>query len=268
MPQRSRGADTQGCPDQDNDGVADKDDQCPTEAGTLNGCPDTDRDGIADKDDECPTEAGTVRGCPDSDYDGVPNKDDKCPRQAGPVDNGGCPLAKDSDEDGVPDEKDPCPNAAGPFNGCPDTDGDTVPDNLDKCVNTPGPATNYGCPEVKKETKERLEFAMKAVQFETGKSVLKQQSFKVLDEIVDIMGQYPDYKLNIGGHTDDVGAKEKNLALSTERAKVCYDYLVYRGVKEERIRSNGYGESRPIASNKTAEGREKNRRVEFELTLD
>lgn len=261
-------AETKGCPDQDNDGVADKDDECPTEAGTLRGCPDTDRDGVADKDDECPTEAGTVKGCPDSDHDGVANKDDKCPREAGPADNNGCPIMKDSDNDGVADDKDPCPDAAGPFNGCPDTDGDGLADNLDKCPNSAGPATNQGCPEVKKETKERLKFAMKAVQFETGKIVLKPASYKVLDEIVDIMGQYPDYKLVISGHTDDVGTKENNLQLSTERAKVCYDYIVYRGVKEDRVRYTGYGESRPMVSNNSPDGREQNRRVEFELTLD
>ncbi|MCC6463659.1 MAG: OmpA family protein [Saprospiraceae bacterium] len=267
-PQNPGTAETMGCPDQDNDGVADKDDKCPTEAGTLDGCPDSDRDGVADNEDECPTEAGTVRGCPDSDRDGVANKDDKCPREAGPVDNNGCPLIKDSDGDSVPDDKDPCPDAAGPYNGCPDTDGDSVADNLDKCPNTAGPSTNYGCPEVKKETKERLEFAMKAVQFETGQAVLKISSFQVLDEIAEIMKQYPDYNLRISGHTDDVGSSENNLRLSTDRAKVCYDYLIYRGVKESRIRSNGYGEERPITTNKTKDGREKNRRVEFELTLD
>lgn len=259
---------TNGCPDQDEDGVADKDDLCPTEPGTLNGCPDTDRDGVADKDDECPDEAGTVRGCPDSDYDGVANKDDKCPRQPGPEANGGCPLVKDSDEDGVADDVDPCPDAAGPFNGCPDTDGDTVPDNLDKCPNTPGPASNYGCPEVKKETKERLAFVTKNIQFQTGKAELKISSFKILDELVEIMSQYPDYKLTISGHTDDVGTKENNLRLSTERAKACFDYLAYRGIKEDRMRSAGYGESKPIASNKTESGREQNRRVEFNLVLD
>lgn len=267
-PTQPGSADTKGCPDQDNDGVADKNDDCPTEAGTLQGCPDSDRDGVADKDDECPTEAGTVKGCPDSDNDGVANKDDKCPRQAGPADNGGCPVKKDSDEDGVPDEEDPCPNAAGPFGGCPDSDGDSVADNLDKCPNTPGLATNYGCPEVKKETKERLQFAMKAVQFETGKALLKQSSYKVLDEIVDIMNQYPDYKLSISGHTDDVGRAETNLQLSIERAKACSDYLTYRGIQEERLRSNGYGESRPMVSNNSPSGREQNRRVEFELVLD
>ena len=267
-PDQPGSVETNGCPDQDSDGIADKDDDCPTEAGTLQGCPDTDRDGIADKDDDCPTEAGTVKGCPDSDNDGVANKDDKCPREAGPADNNGCPRIQDGDGDGVADDVDPCPAVAGPYNGCPDTDNDSVPDNLDKCPTTPGLATNYGCPEIKKETKARLEFAMRAVQFETGKAVLKGSSWKVLDEIVDIMNQYPDYKLSISGHTDDVGSDENNLLLSTERAKACSDYLLYRGIKETRLRSTGYGESRPMVSNNSPSGREQNRRVEFELVLE
>ncbi|MBK8923126.1 MAG: thrombospondin type 3 repeat-containing protein [Saprospirales bacterium] len=211
-PAEAGGALTNGCPDQDEDGVADKADKCPSEAGTLDGCPDTDRDGVTDADDDCPGEAGTVKGCPDSDYDGIANKDDKCPREAGPEANGGCPLIKDSDGDGIADDADPCPDAAGPFKGCPDTDGDAVADNLDKCPNSAGPATNYGCPEVKKETKERLAFATKNVQFETGRADLKVQSFRILDEVVDILNQYPDYKLSIDGHTDDVGARRKTCA--------------------------------------------------------
>lgn len=267
-PAEAGGALTNGCPDQDEDGVADKADKCPSEAGTLDGCPDTDRDGVTDADDDCPGEAGTVKGCPDSDYDGIANKDDKCPREAGPEANGGCPLIKDSDGDGIADDADPCPDAAGPFKGCPDTDGDAVADNLDKCPNSAGPATNYGCPEVKKETKERLAFATKNVQFETGRADLKVQSFRILDEVVDILNQYPDYKLSIDGHTDDVGAREKNLRLSTERARACYDYLVYRGVAAARLRSAGHGEAKPIASNKSEKGREQNRRVEFNMALE
>ena len=104
--------------------------------------------------------------------------------------------------------------------------------------------------------------------FDFDKAVLKAESFKVLDEIVDIMSQYPDYKLSISGHTDNTGTQEHNLQLSTERAKACYDYLVYRGVKTERVRSTGYGETRPMVSNNSPNGREQNRRVEFELTLE
>jgi outer membrane protein OmpA-like peptidoglycan-associated protein len=275
-----------GCPDTDNDGVADQDDKCPNTAGVAEngGCPkvvDTDKDGVADADDLCPNEAGkaSTKGCPDRDNDGTADKDDQCPDKPGPFE--GCP---DSDKDGVADHKDKCPTVpATTADGCPppppvptptptptpvgDSDKDGVADNIDRCPNTPGSASNNGCPEVRKETKERLAFATQAVQFETGKANLKAQSFSILDEIVDIMRQYPDYNLSIAGHTDDVGDDDGNLALSRERAKTCYDYLVFRGIKAERLRHAGFGEVRPIADNNSVTGREMNRRVEFELTL-
>ncbi len=282
-----------GCPDTDKDGVADKDDHCPDLAGTLEGCPDQDKDGFADKDDQCPTEAGRWNGCPDKDFDGVPDKDDACPNDPGPVAQKGCPEKLDKDKDGVADKddkcpdqagtaagcpdkdadgvadaSDPCPEIAGKFNGCPDTDGDGVADNLDKCPTTVGVAASQGCPEIKQETKEKLAFATKMVQFETGKAVLKMQSYAVLDELFNILKQYPDYKLAISGHTDDVGPDETNLNLSAARAKACFDYLTFRGIPEKRLRSAGFGEMRPIASNKTEAGREMNRRVEFELVVE
>lgn len=289
-----------GCPDADFDGIGDNEDECPYDAGPIDtkGCPDYDKDGFADKDDECPTEPGRWNGCPDTDFDGVPDKDDQCPTEAGTADNNGCPDVKDSDGDGFADKDDKCPDVAGSFDGCPDSDGDGIADNLDKCPNapglpenkgcpdekdsdgdgvadkndkcpnTPGLATNYGCPEVKQETKERLAFATKAVQFETGKATLKNQSFAILDEIVDIMRQYPDYTLSISGHTDNVGDERDNLRLSESRAKTCYDYMMFRGIKANRLRFAGFGENRPIAENDTREGREQNRRVEFELVLE
>ncbi len=263
-----------GCPDGDNDGVADTDDQCPTEPGTpaLRGCPDYDNDGVADAEDECPTEAGTLRGCPDTDGDGIADKSDNCPLEAGLAENKGCPAPKDSDGDGVTDNFDKCPTIPGltENDGCPetDTDGDGLPDKLDKCPTMAGDPSNGGCPEIKKETKERLAFATKAVQFETAKAILKSPSFTILDELVGILREYPDYKLSISGHTDDVGDEARNLVLSTERAQSCATYLIFKGIQPDRLRAAGFGEVRPIASNRTASGRELNRRVEFELILD
>jgi outer membrane protein OmpA-like peptidoglycan-associated protein len=289
---------TNGCPDYDSDGTADKDDECPQEPGTWNGCPDADFDGIADKNDKCPTQAGPAsnggcpeskdsdgdgvadkddlcpdkagpnRGCPDSDGDGVADNFDNCPDKPGTVKNNGCPEIKDADGDGFPDEKDPCPTQPGGLNGCPDSDGDKVADNLDKCPNEAGPTTNFGCPEVKKEVKEKLATVTKAVQFETSRAVLKNESYAVLDEVVAIMREYPAYSLSISGHTDDVGSDSRNQRLSEDRAKACLDYLVFRGIKAERMRSAGFGEARPIATNDTPEGREQNRRVAFELVLE
>jgi outer membrane protein OmpA-like peptidoglycan-associated protein len=264
-----------GCPDTDKDGLGDHEDACPFDAGTLEtkGCPDMDGDGFADKDDECPTLAGRWNGCPDTDYDGIPDKNDKCPNEAGTAANGGCPDVKDSDGDGVADKLDKCPDVAGTAanGGCPeiaDADKDGVADKDDRCPNSAGPASNSGCPEMKPEVKERLKIATKSVQFETAKATLKNYSFAVLDEIVGIMREYPDYTLSISGHTDNVGDAAKNQRLSEARAKTCYDYFIFKGIKSERLRYAGFGEERPLFDNNTSYGREQNRRVEFEMTLE
>lgn len=262
-----------GCPDTDNDGVPDGEDECPDIAGpaSLKGCPDRDNDGIADKNDECPDEPGTAanNGCPirDADGDGVVDDEDECPNQAGSVAARGCP---DRDNDGVADKNDRCPDLPGSAAtfGCPDTDGDGVTNDVDRCPNTPGPASNNGCPEVTQEDKETLEFATRAVQFETAKSTLLPASFDVLNQIVDILKRYPDYKMRIGGHTDSIGSAEANQKLSEQRAKVCYDYMIAKGISPSRLNYTGYGESRPIADNRYKDGRDKNRRVEFDIYLD
>ena len=109
---------------------------------------------------------------------------------------------------------------------------------------------------------------MKAVQFEIARATIKQESYAILEEIVGIMNQYPDYKLKISGHTDDIGDENSNLRLSTDRAKACHDYFLLRRIDPKRLIYSGYGEGRPMADNTTPAGREVNRRVEFELTLD
>jgi OOP family OmpA-OmpF porin len=286
-----------GCPDVDNDSIADRDDLCKTLAGprATGGCPDSDGDGVADKQDDCPTLAGPLHGCPDSDGDGISDQKDKCPQESGPVANQGCPTDRDSDLDGLPDKQDRCPELPGApaLRGCPDSDGDGVPnidddcpqqagavkgcpdldndgvaDRDDKCPSSAGPASNQGCPEVKQETKERLAYATKAVQFQTARATLKRESFAILDELAGILQQYPDYKLVISGHTDNVGDEQRNLELSQARAKACHDYLVSKGVAADRLRYAGYGETRPVGDNATAAGRELNRRVDFELVLE
>jgi OmpA-OmpF porin, OOP family len=261
-----------GCPDKDGDGIADADDACPDQKGiaAFNGCPDTDGDGIQDKDDACPREKGTVslRGCPDTDGDGIADKDDACPREKGTAENKGCPV-NDRDKDGIADKDDACPDNAGTAagKGCPDTDGDGVYDNDDRCVTKPGPASNKGCPELKQEDKVKLQNVIKNVQFETGSDKLLARSNAVLDEVVAIMNQYPEYSLAISGHTDNVGDEAKNLDLSKRRAKTCYDYLVAKGIAAGRMSHDGYGETRPVADNGTKAGRDTNRRVDFDLTV-
>jgi outer membrane protein OmpA-like peptidoglycan-associated protein len=260
-----------GCPDTDGDGIMDSKDKCPDVAGLeqFNGCPDTDGDGIADNLDKCPKVVGLAEldGCPDGDddNDGVPNMKDKCPTVAGSGGIDGCP---DTDGDGVIDLDDKCPKTKGTkaMNGCPDTDGDGIADNLDKCPTVAGDKANNGCPILKKEEKERLDFAMRAIQFETGKSVIKTSSYTILDEVASILNKYPNYLVSVEGHTDNVGNDVSNMTLSEARAKACRDYLVKKGVAADSITSKGFGETQPVADNTTAEGREKNRRVEFKLT--
>ena len=260
-----------GCPDTDDDKIADPDDECPNTPGLakFNGCPDTDKDGIPDKDDACPEEKGepSAKGCPDSDGDGIVDGEDLCPQEAGLPQFKGCPFA-DRDGDKVPDEDDLCPDIPGKMEGCPDTDGDGLHDAADSCPKQAGPASNKGCPELKEEEKEVLNFAMRAVQFETGKATLKEESNSILDQIVEIMNRYPGYKLRINGHTDNTGDEDFNLVLSQERAKACYQYLASKGISPERMSYTGFGESQPVASNDLPSGRRMNRRVEFDLYIE
>ncbi len=262
-----------GCPDADSDGIADGEDMCPDEPGSaaLKGCPDADEDGLIDKDDECPTEAGpaTNNGCPimDGDGDGVADADDECPNEAGTLATNGCP---DADKDGIADKDDLCPEAAGTISGrgCPDADGDGIADADDKCPDEVGPASNSGCPEIDEKDKETLEFAVQAVNFETAQAKLLGESYPILDKIVDILQRYPSYKLKVSGHTDSIGSSSTNQSLSEKRAKACYDYIISKGINSSRVSYVGYGESQPIADNRYKDGREKNRRVEFDVYLD
>lgn len=264
-----------GCPikDADEDGVPDIDDQCPTVAGLSQflGCPDTDKDGIEDKLDSCKTVAGVpnFNGCPDTDSDGIEDKLDACPTEAGPAEYYyGCPV-RDTDGDGIEDKLDACllVKGAAEFKGCPDTDKDGVEDKADPCPNIAGPKENRGCPVVEKKDKEKLQLAVKAVKFETGKAVLKPESSKVLTDMADILKRYPSYLLKIEGHTDNQGKDEANMALSEKRAQACADFLATKGIEKTRFRVKGFGKTKPVADNKTAAGRTQNRRVEFELTL-
>jgi len=141
-----------------------------------------------------------------------------------------------------------------------------VADNTDRCPTQAGPKENGGCPEIKKEVKERLAYAARAVQFESGSDRLKESSYVILSEVAGIMRQYPDYDLTISGHTDNVGSDATNLSLSERRAAACREFIIATGISYSRISSTGYGENRPTADNATSAGRRLNRRVEFELS--
>ena len=259
-----------GGKDTDGDGIYDKDDACPEVAGLkqFNGCPDTDADGITDASDSCPDVAGPAEfnGCPDTDGDGIADKDDACPDVAGLKSLGGCP---DTDGDGITDKSDKCPDVKGPKEngGCPwpDRDGDKVLDKDDKCPDEAGTVSNNGCPEVTEEAIKKLNDYAKTILFDTNKDTFKQQTYPVLLAISAILKEYPSSKFSIEGHTDSDGSNEFNLRLSDSRAIAVKKYLVEQGIDEFRLSAMGYGESKPIDTNKTKAGKANNRRVEVKL---
>ncbi|MBA2421728.1 MAG: OmpA family protein [Chitinophagales bacterium] len=267
--------DLAGCPDTDKDGIADNKDNCPLVAGiaTFSGCPDTDNDGIQDSEDDCPQVAGSNmhKGCPDSDGDGLYDNEDNCPEIAGPVDNKGCPYP-DSDNDGVRDLDDKCPNVPGPISndGCPldDKDGDGIPDKDDKCPNTPGIPELNGCPKLEEKEEAILKVAFENLEFETGKDIIRTTSNTSLNDLANLLISKPSYGLRIAGHTDNVGSDASNMTLSKKRATAVKTYLVTKGVPAEKLVVEYYGETRPIADNKTAEGRQTNRRVEMTVIFE
>jgi OOP family OmpA-OmpF porin len=269
-----RKVNAQGCEmDGDGDGVIDALDQCPTTpAGNkvnAQGCDlDSDGDGVVDGQDNCPTTpAGrkvNALGCEiDSDGDGVIDALDKCPTTPSgrKVNADGCEL--DGDGDGVVDGDDQCPTtpAGNKVNakGCDiDSDGDGVIDINDKCPGTPAGdrVDTSGCslPNV---------MTLKGVIFDNDKASLQASSTATLDEAVATLKRYPGLKVEVAGHTDNVGNDAHNLDLSQRRAKEVMDYFVSHGVAADRLSAKGYGETQPVADNGKAAGRAQNRRVEL-----
>lgn len=263
-----------GGTDTDKDGIYDKDDACPEVFGlaVFQGCPDTDGDGIKDGDDRCPEVAGPAeyQGCPDTDGDGIVDVDDACPQVKGLKALNGCP---DTDGDSLTDKSDDCPTVAGPKEnkGCPwpDTDGDGFLDKDDDCPTVAGVKEEKGCPAkpkvITQDAKVELDSYAKTIYFNSGKDTFKPGTTENLDAIADIMKKYPGSSFNVDGHTDSDGANASNLDLSKRRAAAVAAYLVGKGVESERISSEGYGEEKPVATNKTAAGKALNRRVEIKL---
>ncbi len=238
---------------------------------------DKDSDGVPNKLDKCPDTAGPAgnNGCPwgDKDNDGVKDNDDACIDVAGAAGNEGCPWG-DKDNDGVLDNVDNCVDVAGPIenNGCPweDADNDGVFDKDDKCVNEAGTVANNGCPEVVEkditpDVEKTLNSYAKTILFDHARSSIKAESIEVLNDIVALIKEYPKANFVIEGHTDSSGSNTTNQRLSKSRATSIRDFLVENGIDTNRLGVIGYGESKPVASNKTSAGRQLNRRVEINL---
>jgi len=248
---------------------------------------DSDGDGMLDRNDACPREPEDFDdyedsdGCPDEDNDGdgIVDREDDCPDTPGPEENDGCPRS-DRDGDGIYDSEDDCPDEPEDFDGfededgCPDpdNDGDGIPDEDDECPDEPetrnGIADEDGCPDESKAevVEDKIEISEK-IYFETNKAVLKERSFDVLQDVAQILTKYDDITtVRIEGHTDARGRKEYNRRLSLERARAVEEYLVEHGASADQLEPVGRGQTEPIASNETEEGRAKNRRVEFVIT--
>ncbi|HEY4242791.1 MAG TPA: OmpA family protein [Kofleriaceae bacterium] len=245
--------------DRDGDGILDNVDKCPDEPETKNGYQD---------EDGCPDTL------PDTDGDGIPDNVDKCPTEPedkdGFEDDDGCPDP-DNDKDGVMDTADRCPMEPGPVEngGCPDTDrdGDGIVDRLDNCPDEKGTKENHGCKEKQLVVFNGTSIALlDTVYFKLDKADIDARSNKLLANVASVLKAHPEVTgVTVEGHTDSQGDDAYNMDLSQRRAQAVVDFLVKAGVPVEKLKPVGYGETRPIADNKTPRGRAANRRVEFKL---
>lgn len=233
---------------------------------------DSDHDGVPDAADKCPKEpAATPDGCPivDTDGDGVPDAKDACPTEAGKAPCG-CPI-RDADGDKVIDELDKCPNVAGPIEGCPDPDPDHdgISGDADRCPTEPETKNGFedadGCPDAVPEKLKKFSGVVKGIEFDRAKETIRPVSTPVLDDAVGVLKEYASIKIQISGHTDSDGDHDKNVDLSRRRADSVKAYFVGKGVDADRIQTRGVGPDEPIADNKTAAGKQKNRRIEFKI---
>ena len=183
----------------------------------------------------------------DTDGDGIPDSIDKCPNE--PEDKDGF-----QDEDGCPD---------------PDNDGDGILDVNDKCPNEPETFNGYqdsdGCPDEVPAALKKFTGVIQGINFATDSAKITKGSHKVLDKAVQVLVDYPDVRMEVGGHTDNVGKEEYNKELSQKRAESVKEYLVGKGISADRLTAVGYGMEKPLTSNKTKADKAKNRRTEFTL---
>ncbi|NVB42963.1 OmpA family protein [Pseudenhygromyxa sp. WMMC2535] len=265
--------------DRDGDGYDDDADSCPDEAEDFDafededGCPDKDNDGDGVLD-AARFENGTWVNLDQK--DGVDCRND--PEDPdGFEDEDGCPDP-DNDQDGILDANDQCPNDAEDIDqfededGCPDPDNDQdgILDADDQCPLDPedmdGDADEDGCPDLAVKVDPCAIKLDDKVYFEFNKWNVDPKSYKLLDDVVTVMRTNPDITIEIGGHTDSKGSDKYNKKLSQKRVDSVRTYLIDKGVKDTRVTAVGYGEGVPIDTNRTAEGRANNRRVEFNRT--
>ncbi|MEZ4450239.1 MAG: OmpA family protein [Nannocystaceae bacterium] len=237
--------------DSDGDLWVDEQDKCPYQPGLdPDGCPAGDQDGdfFLDNVDQCPTEAGIAPdGCPirDTDGDSFMDPDDKCPTEPG-IAPDGCPI-RDRDGDGILDEVDKCPDEPENINDYQDSDG---------------------CPDVIPEKVKEFSGVIEGIFFEFNSDKIRTKSEPRLKKAVEVLKEFPDIKVLIVGHTDNVGTREVNIDLSKRRAESVRKWLIDKGIEADRITTDGKGPDDPLEDNGTEAGRAKNRRIEFKVRAD
>jgi OmpA-OmpF porin, OOP family len=254
--------------DKDGDGILDPDDKCPDKPENYNGFEDV---------DGCPDD-------PDTDNDKIPDSLDHCILEPedmdGYLDEDGCPDP-DNDADGIPDDKDKCKNQPEDMDGfededgCPDPDNDKdeVADVDDFCPNQIGfkGGDKPGCPKKMMNiviTAKEIRISQQ-IQFVSGSWIIVPGiSFKILDEVVTVMKDNPKIKIEVQGHTDDMGPAAYNKNLSQQRAGSVVKYLISKGVPASSLVPKGYGMERPLVPNTNNANRAINRRVQFIRTED
>jgi outer membrane protein OmpA-like peptidoglycan-associated protein len=229
--------------DSDGDGLADGDEVLRHRTNPI--AADSDGDGLSDYDEINVFSTNPARR--DTDRDGL---DDRA--EIGGLTD---PLKPDTDGDGILDGADRCPRAAETFNGFEDEDG--CPDTRPALVPSTRVPDYFRLGQI---------FVVENIEFELGKAVISPASEPELQRLAQTLRTHDDVYFEIGGHTDSTGQFDRNIALSLSRAESVRDYLVLQGVARERITVRGYGPTRPVETNATAEGRARNRRIEFRIT--
>lgn len=159
----------------------------------------------------------------------------------------------DDDSDGV----------ANKFDKCPGTPANTVVDGAGCPLKTPAPVIREKV-IITEADRKVVDEAIKNLEFDLGKATIRSTSYETLNKVAALLVE-KNFSLKLAGHTDNTGSMALNLRLSKDRAESVKAYLVSQGANASRVEATGYGPNQPIASNKTAEGRQKNRRVEFTL---
>jgi outer membrane protein OmpA-like peptidoglycan-associated protein len=239
--------------DSDGDGISDFEEVFTYASNPL--LPDTDSDGLTDYDEVVQYHSDPLKT--DTDGDGLSDGEEI--RTFGTN-----VLNRDTDSDGMPDKLDRCPLLAGSINamGCAD------PESQQRPVASIWPAKRMRSVDtlLRIDTlviREGGIMTLFGVNFEVNKDVIRPESVPILEENAKLFTAYPDMEVEIRGHTDADGVDERNLDLSLKRAQAVKRYLESVGVVSARLTVRGFGETSPVASNETAFGKARNRRIEF-----